>query len=70
MKETESLKLLLKELKLKAIAESFEQLSGKAQKDRFSYEQFLHHLCQIEIDDRRNRKVARLLKASGLPTDK
>lgn len=70
MKETESLKLLLKELKLKAIAESFEQLSGKAQKDRFSYEQFLHHLCQIEIDDRRNKKVARLLKASGLPMDK
>lgn len=70
MKETESLKLLLKELRLKAIAESFEELSGKAQKDRFSYEQFLHHLCQIEIADRRNRKIVRLLKISRLPLEK
>lgn len=70
MKETESLKLLLKELKLRAIAESFEELSGKAQKDRFSYEQFLHDLCQIEIADRRNKKIARLLQFSKLPKDK
>ena len=70
MKETETLRLLLKQLKLKAIAESFEELGGKAQKDRFSYEQFLHHLCQIEIADRRNKKIARLLKASRLPMEK
>jgi len=70
MKETETLKLLLRQLKLKAIAESFEELSGKAQKDRFSYEQFLHHLCHIEIADRKNKKIARLLKASRLPMEK
>ena len=70
MNGMESLKLLLKQLKFKSIVENFEELSQKAQKERATYEEFLCHLCQIEIADRRNRRIARLLKASRLPMDK
>ena len=70
MNGTESLKLLLKQLRLGSFVENFEEISRQAQKDRFTYEQFLYHLCQIEIADRRNRRVARFLRASLLPSDK
>lgn len=69
-KGTGPLRLLLKQLHLRSIVDNFEQLSVKAQKERFSYEEFLYHLCQIETADRKNRKITRLLKASRLPMDK
>ena len=67
---TESLKILLKQLRFNSIIENFEKLSEKAQKERFTYEQFLYQLCQIEIADRRNRRIGRFLKASRLFLDK
>lgn len=70
MNGTESLKLLLKQLRLSSFVENLEEISRQAQKERFTYEQFLYHLGQVEISDRRNRRIARLLKSSRLPRDK
>lgn len=70
MNRTDSLKILLKELRLKAISENFEEVATQAQKGHFSYEEYLHRLCQIEVADRKDRRIERLLKASRLPIEK
>ena len=70
MKETAALKILLKQLRLSSFTENFEEISRQAQKERFTHEEYLYNLCQIEVADRKNRRIARLLKASRLPMDK
>jgi hypothetical protein len=38
--------------------------------EAISYERYLHELAQLEAYERYNRKIALLLKRSGLPRDK
>jgi len=38
-----------------------------AEAEQWSYAQFLAQLCEAEFEARRQRRIARLLKASGLP---
>jgi DNA replication protein DnaC len=66
----ESLSLLLHELKLPAFAERFADLSDRAAKEGWSFEQYLYELCVAEVDERRRRRIAKHLKQSNLPKDK
>src|SRR4051812_39861434 len=63
----ETLEALLKELHLKAIRVGYEEMAQQARQEGLSYEQFLLGLVQRECQERRNRRVDRLLHDSGLP---
>jgi len=60
----------LKELHLPAFRSSYEELARQAQQEGLSFEQYLLGLAQRECQQRRNRRVERLLDASGLLLEK
>jgi len=60
----------LKELHLPAFRSSYEELARQAQQESHSYEQYLLGLTQRECQERRARKIQRLLRDSRLPLEK
>ena len=60
----------LKELRLPAFRDCYEEEARKAQQESLSYEQYLLELTERECEDRRNRRIERDLKASRLPLEK
>ena len=66
----ETLEGYLKELHLPAIRASWEELAVQAQQESQSYEQYLLGLAQRECQERRNKRVQRLLHDSRLPLEK
>jgi DNA replication protein DnaC len=66
----QSLSLLLRTLKLPSFTEHWEEISSKAEREGWTFGQFLHHLAEIEITERHRRRIERLLKGSALPLEK
>lgn len=64
------LKTCLRELRLPVIRENFERVTERATREHYSYEQYLYELVQQENEERTQNRIARLRKASGLPTGK
>lgn len=62
-----SLTLLLRSLKMPTIARLHEEIGVKAEREGWSFTQYLRHLVVLEIEERRRRRIARNLKASQLP---
>lgn len=60
----------LRELHLPAFRGSFEGLARRAEQETLSYEQYLLELTSRECDERRIRRIERLLKDSRLPLEK
>ncbi len=60
----------LRELHLPAIRRCFEDKARQAERDTLGYEQYLHELVERECQERRQNRIARLLRASGLPLEK
>lgn len=60
----------LKELHLPTMRECFEQTAQQAEKETLSYEQYLLQLTERECESRRSKRIAALLRASGLPREK
>jgi DNA replication protein DnaC len=60
----------LKELHLPAIRSSYEELARQAQQEGLSFEQYLLGLTEREVQERRNKRVERLLHDSRLPLEK
>src|ERR1700752_4826989 len=60
----------LKELHLPAMRGCFEETARRAEKETFSYEQYLLELAERECEERRRKRIGKLLKESGLPLDK
>src|SRR6185437_14890407 len=60
----------LKELHLPAFRSSYEELARMAQQESLSYEQYLLELVQRECQQRRDKRVERLLRQSRLPLGK
>jgi DNA replication protein DnaC len=65
-----SLSILLRTLKLPSFTEHWEEISSKAEREGWTFGQFLHHLAELEITERRQRRIERLLKGSALPLEK
>jgi DNA replication protein DnaC len=65
-----ALNILLKSFRLPAFVNNYEDLARKAEKEAISYERYLHELAQLEAYERRQRKIALLLKRSCLPREK
>src|SRR3954454_8336830 len=68
--EKELLARYLKELHLPAFRASYEELARNAQQEGLGFEQYLLALAQREYQERRNKRVERLLHDSRLPLEK
>ena len=65
-----SLAMMLRTLKLPTFAAMHEQVALRGDREGWTLGQSLQHLCELEIEERRVRKIERFLKAAGLPPDK
>src|ERR1017187_6060889 len=61
---------LLRSFHLSTMASIYADPLQQAEQDNWGYRKFLQHLCESEAEDRRQRRIARLLKQSGLPDGK
>jgi DNA replication protein DnaC len=68
--EKERLEAQLKELHLPTVRTSYEELARQAEAETLSYERYLLNLCERECQERRRRKIERLLRQSCLPLEK
>ncbi len=66
----DDLPTLLKALRLSTVAAHYREVATKAEHAGWSFEQFLHHLVEMELLARKQRKHERLLKDSHLPSTK
>jgi DNA replication protein DnaC len=66
----ESLKILLRALKLPSFALYAEEIAAKAQREGWTFGQYLHHLAELEVEERKRRRIERNLKGSDLPREK
>ena len=62
--------VLLRALKLPGFLRAYAPVAEQAEREGWGFERYLHHLAEIEIEDRRGRRIERLLRHSGLPQDK
>ena len=67
---TERLKQLLRDLHLPTIRAGYEELARQAEQETFSYEHYLLNLCERECQERRTKRINRLLRQSQLPLEK
>ena len=66
----EALVLLLRALKLPTVARCAEEVDRKAEREGWSFVQYLHHLVELEVQERKLRRIERLQRASDLPAEK
>jgi DNA replication protein DnaC len=66
----ESLAMQLRALKLPAFVAYHEEIAGQAEQAGWSHLEFLRHLVELELSERQRRKIQRLMKRSGLPSEK
>jgi DNA replication protein DnaC len=60
----------LRELHLPTIRDCFEDKARRAERETLSYEQYLLELFESECQQRREKRIARLLQVSRLPLEK
>lgn len=67
---TDSLAMLMRALKLPSFARHAEDVAKRAERDGWTFGRYLHHLAEIEVEERARRRTERHLKDSGLPLEK
>lgn len=65
-----SLVILLRSLKLPTMARHADEIAQLAEREGWSFARYLHHLVELEVHERRRRRIARNLKDAELPPDK
>ena len=65
-----ALDILLNTMRLPSILQQYRQVAAEAEQGGWDFIRFLKQLVTIEVEDRRVRKLERLLKRSHLPKDK
>ncbi len=65
-----TLPILLRALKLPVFAKLSEELGQKAEREGWTFQQYLHHLAELEVQERRVRRIERHQKESDLPREK
>lgn len=68
--QRDAVTLLLRALRLPSFVSHHEEIAAKAEKGGWTFTQYLRHLCDLEMDARRQRKEERLQKQSDLPGEK
>ena len=66
----ESLSMLMRALKLPAFTRYAEEIAQKAEREGWTFGQYLHHLAELEVHERRRRRTERYLKDSDLLREK
>ena len=66
----EELTTCLKELRLPAARDCYQELADSARREALSYEAYLLEVLQRECQLRRQHRMERLLRSSRLPVDK
>lgn len=66
----ESLGIMMRSLKLPAFARYAEEIAQKAEREGWTFGRYLHHLAELEIHERRRRRIERFLHDSDLPREK
>lgn len=66
----ESLGIMMRSLKLPAFARYAEEIAQKAEREGWTFGRYLHHLAELELHERRRRRLERLLHESDLPREK
>jgi DNA replication protein DnaC len=66
----ESLGIMMRSLKLPAFARYAEEIAQKAEREGWTFGRYLHHLAELEIHERRRRRIERFLHESDLPREK
>lgn len=65
-----SLAVLLRALKLPTVKRNVEEVARLAEREGWSFERYLHHLVELEVEERRRGRIVRHLKESDLPREK
>ena len=65
-----SLALMLRALKLPTVARHADEVARLAEREGWTFERYVHHLVELEVHERRRRRIERHLKDSDLPRDK
>lgn len=66
----EALTMLLRVLKLPTVARHAEEVAQKAEREGWSFGHYLRHLVELEVEERRRRRLERYLRNSDLPGEK
>lgn len=66
----ESLEIMLRSLKLPAFVRYAGEVAQKAEREGWTFGRYIHHLAELEILERRRRRVERFLASSDLPREK
>jgi hypothetical protein len=66
----DALALAFRAFRLPTMAAIWEESVTRAEGENWGYRRLLQHLCESEAQDRRERRVSRLIKQSGLPDGK
>ena len=66
----EGLALYLRALKLPTVARHAQEVAQKAEKEGWSFGHYLKHLVELEVEERRRRRIERNLRDSALPGEK
>jgi len=67
---SDQLQKILKDLRLPSFLSYYDEFAVKGEKEGWTFGQFLFQLSEVEIEERRQRRVRRYLSASDLPGDK
>src|SRR5258708_38430192 len=66
----QSLAILLRALKLPSFGRYAEEVAQKAEREGWTFGQYLHHLAELEVQERHRRRIERHQKTSELPAEK
>jgi DNA replication protein DnaC len=66
----ESLGIMLRTLRLPAFARYAQEVAQSAERDGWTFGRYLHHLAELEVHERGQRRIERLLRQSDLPSEK
>jgi len=66
----ENIEMLFRELRLPGFAAHAKSIAEQAQSEGWSFSRYLYHLAELELNDRRIRKIDRLRNESNLPESK
>ncbi len=70
MSDAKSLPVMLKSLRLPSVQHHYQRVARQAQSEEWSYERYLKELIELEMSERADRRIERLLKRSELPEGK
>ncbi len=65
-----ALSAMLRGLKLPTMHNHAEEVASRAERESWGYEEYLHHLCELELCERKRRRIERNLRASDFPMEK